>query len=247
MKAIIIDDELNGREILSTLIGKYIPDIQEVHLAKNAAEGIEKITQEEPDIVFLDIEMPNGSGFDMLESGRLINKHFHLIFTTAYEEYGWKAFRYKALDYLLKPINLDDLKRAIERCKENQLEKTDYQQLASQLKKAFQLKSKFTLTSREGFEVINVSDIIYCKSEANYTRFFLLDGSKRFISKTMKTYQSILEENGFLRIHKSYIINLNLVTNYVHGKPAYVKMSNGDYLEISKTKKALLLDVLVNG
>lgn len=247
MKAVIIDDEQNGREILRTLLTKYVPEVTTTAEANNAKTGLRQILQTKPDIVFLDIEMPNGSGFDLLEAPALVDREFHLVFTTAYEEYALKAFRYQALDYLLKPIDIKQLRLAVQRCQVSPLPSRDYSELAKVLRQKFQRHPKVTLATREGFEILSVSDIIYCKSEINYTRFFLIDGSKRLVSKTMKTYQSLLEGNGFYRIHKSYIVNLNEVTNFVQGKPAYLKMSNGDYLEISRNKKAELIQILTGG
>ncbi len=241
MKALIIDDEPNGRDILETLIVKFIPSITEIKTADDVEIGVQQILSFQPDILFLDVEMPGGTGFNVLDDNRISDSTFHVIFTTAYENYAVKAIKYAALHYLLKPIDIEELKEAISRVAvaESLSAKTLTEKLHEN-----KFSDRLRLVSKQGFDLIPCSEVIYCKSDSNYTRFVLVDGRKMLVSKTMGTYQEQLENNGFLRIHKSHIVNLSMITKYIHGKVGQVQLNNGESLYVSKDLKSKLLNLL---
>ena len=240
MKAIIIDDELSGREVLKKLVQLNCPDVTVVNTLNSIETGLKSIKEDKPDLVFLDIQMPNASGFDLLNQIDKID--FEIIFVTAHDSFAIRAFKYAAVDYLLKPIKvtelIDAVYRAGERIKSNQsqdhvkfmLEKV------SPAKKIF-VNNKILLPTLGGYNIIEVSEITYCKSESNYTRFHFTDGKNLVVSKTLKEFESILIENNFFRIHRSYIINLNCIAKYNKGKGGEVVMKDGAILEVSREKK----------
>ena len=240
MKAIIIDDELSGREVLKKLVQLNCPEVTVVNTLNSIETGLKSIKEEKPDLVFLDIQMPNASGFDLLN--QLDKIDFEIIFVTAHDSFAIRAFKYAAVDYLLKPIKvtelIDAVYRAGERIKSNQsqdhvkfmLEKV------SPAKKIF-VNNKILLPTLGGYNIIEVSEITYCKSESNYTRFHFTDGKNLVVSKTLKEFESILIENNFFRIHRSYIINLNCIAKYNKGKGGEVVMKDGAILEVSREKK----------
>ena len=240
MKAIIIDDEISGREVLKKLVKLNCPEVSVVNTLNSIETGLMSIKEDKPDLVFLDIQMPNASGFDLLNQIDKID--FEIIFVTAHDSFAIRAFKYAAVDYLLKPIKvtelIDAVQRTGERIKNNQshdnvkfmLEKV------SPAKKTF-LNNKILLPTLGGYNIIEVSEIAYCKSESNYTRFNFTDGKNLVVSKTLKEFESILLENNFFRIHRSYIINLNCIAKYNKGKGGEVVMKDGAILEVSREKK----------
>ena len=240
MKAIIIDDELSGREVLKKLVQLNCPEVTVVNTLNAIETGLQSINEDKPDLVFLDIQMPNASGFDLLNQIDKID--FEIIFVTAHDSFAIRAFKYAAVDYLLKPIKvtelIDAVKRADERIKNNQTQDNVKFMLekVSPVKKVF-LNNKILLPTLGGYNIIEVSDITYCKSESNYTRFHFADGKNLVVSKTLKEFESILLENNFFRIHRSYIINLNCIAKYNKGKGGEVVMKDGAILEVSREKK----------
>ena len=240
MKAIIIDDELSGREVLKKLVQLNCPEVTVVNTLNAIETGLQSINEDKPDLVFLDIQMPNASGFDLLNQIDKID--FEIIFVTAHDSFAIRAFKYAAVDYLLKPIKvtelIDAVKRADERIKNNQTQDNVKFMLekVSPVKKVF-LNNKILLPTLGGYNIIEVSDISYCKSESNYTRFHFADGKNLVVSKTLKEFESILLENNFFRIHRSYIINLNCIAKYNKGKGGEVVMKDGAILEVSREKK----------
>ena len=240
MKAIIIDDELSGREVLKKLVQLNCPEVTVVNTLNAIETGLQSINEDKPDLVFLDIQMPNASGFDLLNQIDKID--FEIIFVTAHDSFAIRAFKYAAVDYLLKPIKvtelMDAVKRADERIKNNQTQDNVKFMLekVSPVKKVF-LNNKILLPTLGGYNIIEVSDITYCKSESNYTRFHFADGNNLVVSKTLKEFESILLENNFFRIHRSYIINLNCIAKYNKGKGGEVVMKDGAILEVSREKK----------
>lgn len=240
MKAIIIDDELSGREVLKKLVQLNCPQVTVVNTLNSIETGLHSIREDKPDLVFLDIQMPNASGFDLLN--QLDKIDFEIIFVTAHDSFAIRAFKYAAVDYLLKPIKvtelIDAVQRADERIKNNQTQDNVKFMLekVSPAKKAF-LNNKILLPTLGGYNIIEVSDITYCKSESNYTRFNFTDGKNLVVSKTLKEFELILLENNFFRIHRSYIINLNCIAKYNKGKGGEVVMKDGAILEVSREKK----------
>ncbi|MEW7277070.1 LytTR family DNA-binding domain-containing protein [Aquimarina sp. 2201CG1-2-11] len=239
LSAIIVDDEQNGREILETLLTQNCPNINVVAIAATIEEAVNVIVDHNPEIVFLDIELEKGTGFDILSNPKVQKKQFNIIFTTAYEQYAIKAIKNNALDYLLKPIDTQELIMAVNKVSARTT--NSIKSIVNDLKVSLNTSSKLKLVNREGFELVDVHTILYCKSEANYTRFYFENGKTTITSKTLKVYQLYLEQHGFMRIHKSHIINLNMVKKYVQGKGGQVTLSNEVTLDISKDLKTTLL------
>ncbi len=245
IKAVIIEDEQKSREMLAMLVEKNCPQLEIAGLAKNVKEGIELINSFKPDLVFLDISMPDGTGFDLLEAVQ--GKKFELIFTTATDKHALKAIKYSACDYLLKPIDIDELKVAVEKVlqKKNSTPSMDNLQfLIQQLKKADDNYQKITLPTGNAYEIINIKDIIRCEADASYTHFYLVGGKKLMVSASLKHYEDLLPENEFIRVHHQHLINMNHVTRYLKQDGGYAVMSDGTQIEISRRKKDAFMERL---
>jgi len=241
IKALIIDDEMHCLKTLSMLLKEYCPDVQVVKLCENAEDGIEAIKKFKPDLVFLDIEMPHMNGFEMLEKFSEIS--FALIFTTGYDQYAIKAFRFSALDYLLKPIDHDELKKAVEKV-DRHLQHPLPQQLEILLQKIHSQSppiNKIALPTMEGLQMIPVNSIISCESDSNYTVLLLKNKKKLIVSTTLKEIEDMLEDHSFARVHRSYLVNLNEVEKYVKGEGGYLIMSDGSSIDVSRTRKEKLI------
>lgn len=245
IKALIIEDEQKSREMLAMLVEKNCPQLEIAGLAKNVKDGIELINSTKPDLVFLDISMPDGTGFDLLEAVQ--GKKFELIFTTATDKHALKAIKYSACDYLLKPIDIDELKVAVEKVlqKKNSTPSMDNLQfLIQQLKKADDNYQKITLPTGNAYEIINIKDIIRCEADASYTHFHLVGGKKLMVSASLKHYEDLLPENEFIRVHHQHLINMNHVTRYLKQDGGYAVMSDGTQIEISRRKKDAFMERL---
>ncbi len=240
IKALIIDDERRARNILKLLIERHIPAITEIQLAENATEGLRKIRSFKPHLLFLDIEMPLMDGFDLLSE--LETRDFDLIFTTAYDQYAIQAIKFSALDYLLKPIEVEELKAAVHRFQENiekAVEKNQlYQNLLQSLNPTEKVKPKLAISTQNGAVFLFLDDIIRCESQSNYTMFYLNNGKKLLASRTLKEYDSILSEYQFLRVHKSHLVNLNFVERYSNDGILHLK-GKGQVM-VSRRKKILV-------
>ena len=237
LKAIIVEDEANSREILSNYIAKYCPSVNLVGEAASIDEAKKIIEKNNLDLVFLDVEMPFGTGFDLLE--QLPHRSFETVFVTAYNQYAIDALNSHAAYYLMKPINIDELIKAVDyvteiRTKEDALED---RVLTPKLKK---VDGKITLPQQDGFQILNVADILYCKADDNYTEIYL-ENKKILVSKTLKYFEEALSKFTFARIHKSYLVNVNEVVKYRKGKGGSVVVSNGKELLVSASKKKDLL------
>ena len=243
LNAIIIDDEQNGCEILEILLSQHCPDVNIVASVNNIEDAISSIIDLKPQLVFLDIELDNGTGFEILSHRDIQKLQFSVIFTTAYEQYAIEAIKNNALDYLLKPIDLNELKTAIDRVVKKG-NNNEIEQIVNDLKLSLTLSPKLKLVNRKGFDLVDIKSIIYCKSEANYTRFYFDNKSTILTSKTLKTYQEELEKNGFMRVHKGHIVNLNKILNYTQGKIGQITMINRDTLGISKSLNQPLMEKL---
>lgn len=243
MKAIIIDDEVNCCKALSVLLQRHSPDIEVVATCQNGSEGLVAIQLHSPDIVFLDIQMPGMTGFEMLE--KLPAFDFHLVFTTSFDQYALKAFRFSAMDYLLKPIDKDELLKAIEKLKK--INKTSPRQVEALLQKVrhpLQAMNKIALPTMEGLQLVPVHSIISCESDDNYTILFLNDRRKIVVSCTLKEIEEMLEDFPFIRVHRSYLVNLNEIEKYVKGEGGYLIMSDGSNIDVSRSRKEDLLKKL---
>ena len=246
LKAIIVDDEERGINALSKLIENYCPDIQVIATARNVEEASLAIKELKPEIVFLDIEMPEKSGFDLLNSFDHID--FEIVFITAFQEYAIKAIKFAALDYLLKPVNISELVEVIEKFKIKKAgisSREKYAILKQSLSTANAFK-KIILTDAENFHFVNIEDILYCKAEDNYTRFVAINDKKYIVSRLLKEYDDLLHMNNFFRIHKSYLVNMNHVEKVIKKDGASVLMSNKEELPVSSRKKDEFFTFLKN-
>lgn len=237
LNALIVEDEANSRDILRNYLSKYCENVTVVGEASSIQEALQLIHGNEPDLVFLDVEMPYGNAFDLLD--QLPDRSFETVFVTAYNQYAMDALNNHAAYYLMKPINIDELIKAVEyvseiKTKETALEDTI---LNAQLPK---VEGKITLPQQDGFQVLNVADILYCKADDNYTEIHL-EKKKILVSKTLKYFEEALSQFPFARIHKSYLVNVNEVIKYKKGKGGSVVVSNGRELLVSASKKKELL------
>lgn len=245
LKSIIIDDEPNAREKLQLILERYCKDVQVLALARDAQEGLEAIHQHQPDLVFLDIEMPVLTGFDMLKQLPEIN--FEIIFTTAHDHYAIKAIKFSALDYLLKPIDLEQLQSAIKKAAERRKDKlsiSQYQTLKENLDKQQHQMDQLAIPAQTGMLFVKVQDIIYCEADSNYTKIFLANKQKIVSSRTLKEYEELLEDSGFIRTHHSYLVNKALVQQYIKGEGGQLLMKDGTALDVSRRKKEWVLEKL---
>ena len=242
--AIIVDDEPYCRETLSTLLDRYCPDVKVVAICGSGAEALKAIHAQQPQLVFLDIEMPHMNGFELLEKITPIN--FELIFTTSYDQYAIKAIRFSALDYLLKPIDREELQKAVQKIALRQHPPMP-QQLEILLQKLHQPVTpilKIAMPTMEGLQMVSVESIISCASDSNYTILLLKNKQKIIASRTMKEVEEMLEDHSFLRVHHSYIVNLNEINKYVKGEGGYLVMSDGSTVDVSRSRKEMLLKKL---
>ncbi|MBK8622936.1 MAG: response regulator [Saprospiraceae bacterium] len=243
--AIIIDDENKGRIALRQKLTDYCPDIQIVGEAENGEQGIILIQQCKPNIVFLDIEMPRMNGFDMLN--HLAEKNFHLIFTTAYDHYAIKAIKFAAFDYLLKPIDIEELKNAVSKLtKIKPLDITP--QLDVLIQNAYRNSKgyqKIAIPTMEGISFFETDDLIHLDAESNYTMLYFTQNRKILASKTLKEFEEQLPTDRFFRIHHSHIVNLKFIVKYIKGEGGQLIMENGKSLDVSRRKKGDLIQKLI--
>ncbi len=246
VKGIIVDDEFKSRESLRILLEDFCEGVEVCALCQNVDEGINAIKEHKPDVVFLDIQMQRESGFDLLTRIKEIN--FEIIFTTAHSEYAIKAFKFSAIDYLLKPIDIEELKQSIVKLnsKLNDTTSLRLQHLIQNLKIQPTESYKLALPTFDGLIFVKVSDILYCEASSNYTEIVTSDGKKYLVSRTLKEYDELLSDQNFYRIHNSYLINLNAVKKYIRGEGGYVIMSNDQSLDVSKRKKEGFLERIGN-
>jgi two-component system LytT family response regulator len=247
IKAIIVDDEPYSCESLVTLLERYCPSVKVVDICYSGETALSAIQELQPQIVFLDIEMPKMNGFEMLEKIQEI--HFEIIFTTSYDQYAIKAIRFSALDYLLKPVDREELQRAVQKVSQR-LHYPYPQQLEILLQRINHPVSsiqKIALPTMEGLQMIAVDSIISCTSDSNYTIFLLKNKQKLIASRTLKEIEEMLEEYSFLRVHHSHIVNLNEVNKYIKGEGGYLIMSDDSAVDVSRSRKEMLLKKLQPG
>lgn len=243
IKVIIVDDEQTARESLVNCIQQYCDGISIVGIGKNVEEAVDLIYRFSPDIVFLDIEMPMGNGFTLFD--KIKNPTFETIFTTAYEEYAIKAFRVSALDYLTKPIDFRQLQEAILKFKQKQkveLREQRIELLIENMSNRPNEFNKIVIPDMDGFTFVNVSEIIYCKADGSYTQIHLLNDKKIIACKLLKSIEELLPSETFFRIHKSHIVNLNLVRRYSKVDGNQLFLENNIVLDISDRLKKPFLD-----
>lgn len=242
IKAIIIEDEENSRNTLKNMLTNFCEGVMVLDMAETVEEGVKAIIKHEPDVVFLDIELPNGNGFELFKF--FPNGHFDVVFTTAYDHFAVKAFKMSAVDYLLKPIDLEELKAAIEKTKEkkNTTElKEKIETLRSNMNNTFH---KLALPSSDGFVFVELSEIIRCEAQGNYTTFHFINGKNMMITRTLGHYEEILKESNFYRISRSDLVNLNHIQKYTRQKRATILLNGGTTLTISDSRKNAFLELI---
>jgi len=242
IRAILVDDELPSLKTLEWQLHKYCHDVEIIAACGSAAEGIDAITNNKPDVVFLDIEMPRMNGFDMLEKLKPIG--FIVIFITAYDKFAIRAFRCSALDYLLKPVDKVDLEEAVEKIKkyhgQNHQNQDDRIELLLDQVKYLQQDQpvhKIALTTLDSYVFVDVSEIIHCASERNYTRVYLKGGKNIVVAKTLKLVEELISSRNFFRTHHSYLINLNNIKKMTKEDGGYIVMNNDAVVPLSRGKR----------
>lgn len=238
IKTIIIDDEPHAREKLTLMLERYCPEAQVVGTARDGEEGLRLIAKTQPDLVFLDIEMPEMTGFDMLR--RLTDIHFEVIFATAHDHYAIKAIKFSALDYLLKPIDIDQLREAVARAKER-LEKQNsfaqYQAFQENLAHSEAARKRIAIPSQTGLVFVRTDELVRCEADGNYTTLYLTNKQKMVSTRSLKEYEELLSDEGFVRIHHAYLINLAHLVRYIKGEGGQVLMADGTTWDVSRRKK----------
>lgn len=240
LRTVIVEDEYHSREALVNLLHNYCPKLTIVTTADDIETGLKAIASIKPDLVFLDIQLKSGTGFDLLE--RVGNPEFEIIFTTAYENFAIRAFKFSAIDYLLKPIDPQELKTAVEKVDK----KIDREVQTQKLKSLWSFldsphkehkKQTITLSTAEGYEFVEIGQIVYCEASGSYTLFHLKTGKTILVSKNLKEYENILKQFNFFRSHQSFLINISEVEKLVKAEGGYIVMKNGKKVNISSKKK----------
>lgn len=253
IKAVVIDDERRSREALASLLEKYCPAIEIVGFADSVDTGVTTIRVLEPNLVFLDIEMPFGSGFDLLE--KIGEYSFEVVFTTAYDQYALRAFKFSAVDYLLKPIDRDELIEAVARVekrvtqKQGTVTKTaneNLEVLLHNMRNTNSHTNKIALPTSDGIVFVQVNEIVRCESERNYTNFYMNNGEKVLITRTLKEFEMMLIDFNFFRVHHSHLVNLAYIKKYVRSDGGYLLMMDDSTVQISRKYKETLLQKLAH-
>ena len=242
--AIIIDDEAKGRIALRKKLADYCPQVEVVAEAANGQEGLLLIGHHKPTVIFLDIEMPRMNGFEMLNE--LKEKNFHLIFTTAYDQYAIKAIKFAAFDYLLKPVDIEELKSAVAKIDISETSQTKKQAdlLQQNLQHPKKLLYKLAIPTLEGLFFYNINDIIRLEANSNYTNIWFSNNTKILASKTLKEFEELLPEDIFFRTHHSHLINLNYIKRYIKGDGGQIELQNGSFVDVSRRKKEEFLKAI---
>jgi len=238
IRTIIIEDEPVSREMLTLMLQRYKNDIEIIDTCSNPTDGIESIAKHQPDLIFLDIQMPKMNGFDMLK--KIPSIKFEVIFTTAFDQYAINAIRISALDYLLKPVDDEDLAAAIDKCRERMQSKkpgSQFENLFNNLMNKNPLDKTLALAASDGISFVKMSDILRVEANGRYAKFYLLNKETILVSKTLGDFEEILSANQFFRIHDSSIINLNHVKKYIRGDGGTVLLSDNTELDVARRRK----------
>jgi len=243
IKAIIVDDKPINAITLQTLILDYCSSVSIVAITHGIEEAFELINEEKPDLVFLDIEMPTGTGFDLLR--KFIKVSFEVIFTTAYSHYAIKAFRENALDYLLKPISIPELQQAVIKVEKHMAMKDVNNQFLRHIKPLQDLlPSKISVPTQDGLLFIKPEEVIRCEASGSYSTIFLTSGKKILVSMLLRQFESVLPSSQFLRVHNSHIVNTRFIIQYFKGRGGSILMQDGTQVEVAASKKSEFLEAM---
>ena len=242
ISVVIVEDERHSRETLKSLLVEFCTDVEIAGMAGSVEEAREVITKVHPDLVFLDIELQTGTGFDVLNS--LSDLHFGVVFTTAFEHFAIKAIKFSSLDYLLKPIDIIELQQAVEKAKEKKddaLKQKKLEVLLNNIKASPGGERKICLATLNSIEFININEVLYCEADGSYTNFYLKNGDKLLVSKNLKEYENMLTDYNFMRVHNSFLINLAEVKSLVKSEGGYILMNNNSQISISPKKREMFM------
>jgi two-component system LytT family response regulator len=237
LRVVIVEDETHSREALKSLLLEFCKDIEIVGLAGDVNAAVKIIHESKPDVVFLDVELQTGTGFNVLEQVRDV--HFDIIFTTAFEQYAVQAIKLSSIDYLLKPIDIEELQQAVDKArtkKNEEDQKRKLEALMSNLESTVG-KKRVCLATSDGLEFINMLDIAYCEANGSYTNFHLTNGATILVSKNLKEYETTLSDQHFMRVHNSFLINLAEVKKFVKSEGGYILMKDNTQISISPKKR----------
>ena len=241
LRVVIVDDEPDAVKFIQGIISEYCPNLEVAGTAYSAKDGVSVIMQTKPDLVFLDVQMPHGSGFDLLSS--FPEKSFDVIFITAYNHYAIQAIKFSAVDYILKPVNISELIEAVNKVEQKrssmEYRNLNYSNLLENLKAP--VPSKLAIPTTDGIEYLNTSEIIRIEADRSYSWFFLTDKKKYLVSRNLKEYQELLQDLNFFRPHNSHLINMIYVKKYIRHEGGYIEMTDGSNVPISRGKRDLFL------
>jgi two-component system LytT family response regulator len=245
LKTVIIDDEQDAVDFINSIIGEYCSSLEVVGKANNVVQGIAVVNEKKPDLVFLDVEMPNGTGFDLL--AQFPEKDFEVIFITAFNHYAIKAIKFSAVDYILKPININEFIEAVNRVIKKRSERSspgneNLRILMENLRSSF--PSRLAIPTSDGMEYLNPKDIIRIEADRSYSWFFLSSNRKILVSKHLKEFQELLNDRYFFRPHNSHLINLKFVKKYIRKEGGYIEMTDSSIIPVSRNRKDMFLAVM---
>ena len=247
IRGIIVEDEIHSRDTLRGLLNRYCKNIEIIAEADGYRSGLAAIKEQQPDVVFLDIQMPDGSGFKLLEE--LDEIKFEIIFTTAFDQFAIKAIKFSALDYLLKPIDPEELVSALKKV-ENKISKSEVNEnikvLLDNIKSRDPEPHKIILSTFEKIHIIETDNILRCESDNYYTTFFLTDGKQILISKTLKENEALLGGHNFIRPHKSHLVNVKYIKGFLKSDGGYIEMTDGSHIPVSRRKKEKIIEIITN-
>jgi two-component system LytT family response regulator len=247
IKALIIDDEKHCSDNLQWQLNQYCPEVEVISICNNAEEGLNEIYRRQPQLIFLDVEMPGMNGFELLE--KLTKIDFDIVFTTAFNQYAIRAIKFGALDYLVKPVDRDELCGAvykiINRTRTESLKQ--FTALLTHIRKSNDLSfQKIALPTLHGYELVPLNNITYCESKSNYTNIYLNNSQQILVSRTLKDIQELLDAEPFFRIHNSYLVNLQYAVRYTRGEGGFLVLNNDITLPVSRNKKEELLKLITH-
>ena len=243
IKALIIDDLEQARTTLKKDLATYASDVAIIGEADGVVSGAKLLRTVQPDILFLDIQMQDGSGFDLLDILPEIN--FKIIFITASDAHAIKAFRYAAIDYLVKPVDPDELQSALSRYRENHLnEDAKYKLLSDSLRNVEKPTKRLALHAQDKINIVNIDEIVRCESHINYTTFFFIDGTRIVVTRTLKDFDELLSDQGFYRVHQSHLVNMKYIREFIKGDGGYLLMTDQSEVPVSVRKRPVVFEMI---